>query len=161
MVDSSSKGTMCQVQSKAEVSARSRVVNDSWVRADWLTAKLWLTARGQYASLYRVISEGLTTHACGYKTVSTRIRSGVIILSKSDVPQGRHALDIIAVSLVTSLLDRLPSRGEYKRVIRCDTCLTSNSTAFPHPTVFCCQWNDLSEHLYDNDHSISCDRIVY
>ena len=45
---------------------------------------------------------------------------GAIILSKLDIPQGRHALDIIAVSLVTSLLDRLPSRGEYKKVIRCD-----------------------------------------
>ena len=28
------KGTMCQAQSKAEVSARSRVVNDLRVRAD-------------------------------------------------------------------------------------------------------------------------------
>ena len=59
-------------------------------------------------------------HARGYETVSTRIRSGAIILSKLDVPQGCHALDIIAVGLVTSLLDRLPSRGEYKKVIRCD-----------------------------------------
>ena len=46
-----------------------------------------------------------------------------MILSKLDVPQGRHTLDIIAVGLVTSLLDRLPSRGEYKKVIRCDTCI--------------------------------------
>ena len=58
----------------------------------------------------------------GYKTVSTRIRSGAIILSKLDVLLGRHALDIKAVGLVTGLLDRLPSRGEYKKVIRCDTC---------------------------------------
>ena len=61
-------------------------------------------------------------HARGYETVSTRIRSGAIVLSKLDVPQGRHALDIIAVGLVTGLLDRLPSRGEYKKVIRCDIC---------------------------------------
>ena len=117
MVDSSSKGTTCQAQSKAEVSARSRVVNDSWVKG-------WLTPRGQYASLYRVILEGLTMHACRYETVSTRTHSGAIILSKLDVPQGHHALDIIAVGLVTSLLDRLPSRGKYKKVIRCDiwTC---------------------------------------
>ena len=60
-------------------------------------------------------------HARGYETVSTRICSGAIVLSKLDVPQGRHALDIIAVGLVTGLLDRLPSRGEYKKVIRCDT----------------------------------------
>ena len=38
-----------------------------------------------------------------------------------DVPQGRHALDIIAVGLVTGLLDRLLSRGEYEKVICCDT----------------------------------------
>ena len=60
-------------------------------------------------------------HVHGYETVSTRIRSGAIVLSKLDVPQGCHALDIIAVGLVTSLLDRLPSRGEYKKVIHCDT----------------------------------------
>ena len=59
-------------------------------------------------------------HARGYETVSTCIRSGAIVLSKLDIPQGHHALDIIAVSLVTGLLDRLPSRGEYKKVIRCD-----------------------------------------
>ena len=59
-------------------------------------------------------------HARGYETVSTRIRSGAIVLSKLDIPQGCHALDIIAVGLVTGLLDRLPSRGEYKKVIRCD-----------------------------------------
>ena len=59
-------------------------------------------------------------HACRYETVSIRIHSGVIILSKLDVPPGRHALDIIPVSLVTSLLDQLLSQGEYKKVIRCD-----------------------------------------
>ena len=59
-------------------------------------------------------------HARGYETVSTRIRSGVIVLSKLDVLQGHHALDIIAVGLVTGLLDWLPSRGEYKKVICCD-----------------------------------------
>ena len=48
-------------------------------------------------------------HAHGYKTVSTRIRSGAIVLSKLGVPPGRHALDIIVVGLVTGLLDRLPS----------------------------------------------------
>ena len=85
--------------------------------------KLWLTDWGQYASLYRVISEGLTMHAHGYETVSTRIRSGAIVLSNLDVPPGHHALDIIAVSLVTGLLHRLPSRGKYKKVIRCDTCI--------------------------------------
>ena len=61
-------------------------------------------------------------HACGYKTVSTLIRSGAIVLSKLDILQGRHALDIIAVGLVTGLLDRLLSQGEYEKVIRCDTC---------------------------------------
>ena len=60
--------------------------------------------------------------ARGYETVSTRIHSGAIVLSKLDVLPGRHALDIKAVSLVTGLLDRLPSRGEYKKVICCDTC---------------------------------------
>ena len=45
---------------------------------------------------------------------------GAIVLSKLDIPQGRHALDSIAVSLVTGLLDRLPSRGEYRKVICCD-----------------------------------------
>ena len=59
-------------------------------------------------------------HARRYETVSTRIRSGAIILSKLDILQGCHALDIIAVGLVTGLLDRLPSRGEYKKVICCD-----------------------------------------
>ena len=44
-------------------------------------------------------------HARGYETVSTRIRSGAIVLSKLDIPQGRHALDVIAVGLVTGLLD--------------------------------------------------------
>ena len=48
-------------------------------------------------------------HACRYETVSTHIRSGAIVLSKLGIPPGRHTLDIIAVSLVTSLLDRLPS----------------------------------------------------
>ena len=61
-------------------------------------------------------------HAHGYETVSTHIGSGAIVLSKLDVPLDRHALDIIAVGLVTGLLDRLPSRGEYKKVIHCDTC---------------------------------------
>ena len=56
-------------------------------------------------------------HARGYETVSSLTRSGAIVLSKLDVPQGCHALDIIAVGLVTGLLDRLPSRGEYKKVI--------------------------------------------
>ena len=59
-------------------------------------------------------------HARGYETVSTHICSGAIILSKLDVLPGRHALDIIAVGLVTGLLDRLPSRGKYKKVIHCD-----------------------------------------
>ena len=45
---------------------------------------------------------------------------GAIILSRLGVPPGRHALDIEAVGLVTGQLDRLPSRGEYKKVIRCD-----------------------------------------
>ena len=60
-------------------------------------------------------------HARGYKTVSTRIHSGAIVLSRLGIPPGRHALDIEAVGLVTSLLDRLLSRGEYEKVIRCDT----------------------------------------
>ena len=59
-------------------------------------------------------------HVRGYETVSTCTHSGAIVLSKLDIPQGRNALDIIAVGLVTGLLDRLPSRGEYKKVIRCD-----------------------------------------
>ena len=59
-------------------------------------------------------------HAHRYETISTRIRSGAIVLSKLDVPQGHHALDIIAVGLVTGPLDRLPGQGEYKKVIRCD-----------------------------------------
>ena len=59
-------------------------------------------------------------HARGYKTVSTHICSGAIVLSKLGVPPGCHTLDIIAVGLVTGLLDRLPSRGEYKKVICCD-----------------------------------------
>ena len=63
---------------------------------------------------------GLTMHACGYETVSTHIRSGAIVLSKLGVPPGCHALDVKAVGSVTGLLDRLPSRGEYKKVIRCD-----------------------------------------
>ena len=50
---------------------------------------------------------GLTTHACGFETVSTRIRSGTIDLSKLGVPPGCHALDIKAVGLVTGLLDRV------------------------------------------------------
>ena len=62
-------------------------------------------------------------HAREYETVSTRICSGAIVLSKLGIPPGCHALDIIAVGLVTGLLDRLPSRGEYKKVIRCDTCV--------------------------------------
>ena len=60
---------------------------------------------------------------CGYETVSTCIHSGAIALSKLGIPPGHHTLDIIAVGLVTGLLDRLPSRGEYKKVIRCDTCI--------------------------------------
>ena len=59
-------------------------------------------------------------HARGYETISTCIHSGAIILSKLGVLLGRHALDIKAVGLVTGLLDRLPNRGKYKKVIRCD-----------------------------------------
>ena len=59
-------------------------------------------------------------HVRGYETVSTRIRSGAIILSKLGILPDCHALDVIAVGLVTGLLDRLPSRGEYKKVSRCD-----------------------------------------
>ena len=42
---------------------------------------------------------------------------GAIILSRLGVLPGRHALDIEAVGLVTNPLGRLPSRGEYKKVI--------------------------------------------
>ena len=71
-------------------------------------------------------------HACGYETVFTRIRNGAIVLSKLGVPPGCHALDIIVVGLVTSLLDWLPSRGEYRKVIRCDTCtIQVDTTWFP------------------------------
>ena len=56
-------------------------------------------------------------HACRYETVSTHIHSGAIVLSKLDIPPGHHTLDITAVGLVTGLLDRLPSRGEYKKVM--------------------------------------------
>ena len=45
---------------------------------------------------------------------------GAIVLSRLDVLPGCHALDIEAVGLVTGQLDRLPSRGEYKKVIHCD-----------------------------------------
>ena len=45
---------------------------------------------------------------------------GAIVLSKLGIPPGRHALDIKAVGLVTNQLDRLLSRGEYEKVIRCD-----------------------------------------
>ena len=64
-------------------------------------------------------------HARGYETVSTRISSGAIILSKLGIPPGHHTLDVIAVGLVTGLLDWLPSRGEYKKVSHCDTCTVS------------------------------------
>ena len=37
-------------------------------------------------------------HARRYETVSTRIHSGAIVLSKLGVQQGCHALDIIAVT---------------------------------------------------------------
>ena len=40
---------------------------------------------------------------------------GAIVLSKLDVPQGRHALDIIAVGLVTGLLDRYSAEASTKR----------------------------------------------
>ena len=43
---------------------------------------------------------------------------GAIILSRLGIPLGRHALGIKAVGLVTNQLGRLPSRGEYKKVIR-------------------------------------------
>ena len=46
-------------------------------------------------------------HARGYETISTRIRSGAIVLSKLGVPPGCHALDIIAVS---SRLGNQPTR---------------------------------------------------
>ena len=46
---------------------------------------------------------------------------GTIIISRLGIPPGRHALHVEAVGLVTSQLDRLPSRVEYKKVIRCDT----------------------------------------
>ena len=59
-------------------------------------------------------------HAHRYETVSTCIHSGAIILSKLGILLGRHALDIIAVGLVTSLLDQLPSQGKFKKVICCD-----------------------------------------
>ena len=48
-------------------------------------------------------------HVREYETVSTCDRSGAIVLSKLDIPQGHHALDMIAVGLVTGLLDRLTS----------------------------------------------------
>ena len=43
---------------------------------------------------------------------------GAIILSRLGVPLGRHTLGIEAVGLVTNQLGRLPSRGEYKKVIQ-------------------------------------------
>ena len=54
---------------------------------------------------------------------------GAIILSRLGILPGCHALDIEAVGLVTSQLDRLPSRGEYRKVIHCDTCSA------------CCLWH--------------------
>ena len=50
---------------------------------------------------------------------------GVIVLSRLGVPPDHHALDIEAVGLVTGQLDRLPSQGEYKKVIHCDTWLVN------------------------------------
>ena len=52
---------------------------------------------------------------------------GAIVLSRLGVPPGCHALDIEAVGLVTGQLDRLSSRGEYRKVIRCDICPVSIS----------------------------------
>ena len=43
---------------------------------------------------------------------------GAIILSRLGIPPDRHALGIEAVGLVTNQLGQLPSRGEYKKVIR-------------------------------------------
>ena len=96
--DLSSKGTTCQAQSKAEVSARSRVVNDS---SQTLTRPDSDCLTEANTSPYIGSFGGLTTHACGYETVSTRIHSGAIVLSKLGIPPGRHALDITAVGLVT------------------------------------------------------------
>ena len=45
---------------------------------------------------------------------------GTIIISRLGNPPGRHALHVGSVGLVTGLLDRLPSRVRYKKVIRCD-----------------------------------------
>ena len=46
---------------------------------------------------------------------------GTIVISRLGIPPGHHALHVEAVGLVTGQLDRLPSRVEYKKVIRCDT----------------------------------------
>ena len=78
------KGTTRQALSKVEVSARTRLwrlvsqggLTAKLTEGQTLTAGLWLTNWGQCASLYRVFSGGLTTHARGYETVSTRICSG-------------------------------------------------------------------------------------
>ena len=58
-----------------------------------------------------------------------------IILSRLGIPPGCHALDIEAVGLITGQLDRLPSRGEYKKVICCDTC-----ALLPEITTICIKW---------------------
>ena len=72
---------------------------------------------------------------------------GAIIISRLGIPPGRHALDIEAVGLVTSQLDRLPSRDEYKKVIRCDTYAVdcSDCLQWKLHVLDCCS---LCEHNY-------------
>ena len=45
---------------------------------------------------------------------------GTIVISRLGILPGCHALHVEAVGLVNSQLDWLPSRVEYKKVIRCD-----------------------------------------
>ena len=45
---------------------------------------------------------------------------GTIVISRLGVPPGCHALHVESVGLVNGQLDRLPSRVEYIKVIRCD-----------------------------------------
>ena len=112
------------------------LVSDSWVRADWLPNSDCLT-EANCASLYRVISGGSLRMRADTEPYPPASVVGAIILPRLGIPPGCHALDIEAVGLVTGQLDRLPSRGEYRKVIRCDTC-TAEYTAKGHPflTIF-------------------------
>ena len=60
-------------------------------------------------------------HACGYEVVSTCIHSGALALPKHGSSLKCHAWTTNHAAQVIGLLDRLPGRGEYQKVNRCDT----------------------------------------